>query len=238
MHGPLIDQVAVVTGASSGIGKAIASALGAQGATLCVLGRNVGALQVPAPRVARYAVDLADETQIGDVTANLQKDFGGVDILVHSAGVFIQGRVDAATSADFDLQYRVNVRAPYLLTQALLPALRVRRGQIVFLNSSVAGNARAEISQYAGTKAALKAFADSLRDEVNADGVRVLSVFVGQTATPMQASIHKAQGRVYRPERLIQPEDVASVIVDALKLPRTAEVTDISIRPMLKPSSA
>ena len=238
MHGLFMDQVAVVTGASSGIGKAIASALGAQGATLCVLGRNVGALQVAAPRVAKYAVDLADEMQIGDITANLQKDFGGVDILVHSAGVFVQGRVDASTPADFDLQYKVNVRAPYLLTQALLPALRVRRGQIVFLNSSVAGNARATISQYAASKAALKAFADSLRDEVNADGVRVLSVFVGQTATPMQASIYKAQGREYRPERLLQPEDVALVIIDALKLPRTAEVTDISIRPMLKPSSA
>jgi NADP-dependent 3-hydroxy acid dehydrogenase YdfG len=237
MHGPFTDQVAVVTGASSGIGKAIASALGAQGATLCVLGRNVGPLRITAPRVAKYAVDLAEETQIGDVPANIQKDFGGVDILVHSAGVFVQDRVDAATLADFDLQYRVNVRAPYLLTQALLPALRVRRGQIVFLNSSVAGNARATISQYAATKAALKAFADSLRDEVNTDGVRVLSVFVGQTATPMQASIYKSQGREYRPERLLQPEDVASVIVDALKLPRTAEVTDISIRPMLKASS-
>ena len=76
---------------------------------------------------------------------------------------------------------------------------------------------------------------DSLRDEVNEDGVRVLSVFPGRTATPRQERIHAGEGREYRPERLLQPADVASVVVCALELPRTAEVTDISLRPFLKP---
>jgi NADP-dependent 3-hydroxy acid dehydrogenase YdfG len=236
MQSPLTNQIAVVTGASSGIGKAIVLALGAQGATLCLLGRNVNKLRITAPRTVKFTVDLSREDEVRDVAIKLQKDLGGADMLVHSAGVFVAERVDAASPADFDLQYRVNVRAPYVLTQALLPMLRQRRGQLVFINSSVVRNKpRADITQYAATKAAMKAMADSLRDEVNRDGVRVLSVFVGRTATPMQAAIHETEGKEYRPERLLQPEDIASVVVNALCLPRTAEVTEIDVRPMQKP---
>jgi NADP-dependent 3-hydroxy acid dehydrogenase YdfG len=223
-HAPLANHVAVVTGASSGIGQAIARALEAHGATLCGLGRHM----------STFAVDLNDETQIRDVASAVQKHFGGVDILVHSAGVFAH---DNANPADFEVQHRVNVRAPCVLTQAFLPSLRLRRGQIVLINSSVARHTHARASRYATTKIALKDFADGLRNEVNQDGVRVLSVFVGRTATPMQASIHEIEGKEYRPERLLHPEDVASVVVNALCLPRTAEVTEIDIRPMLKPDT-
>jgi short-subunit dehydrogenase len=123
-----------------------------------------------------------------------------------------------------------------MLTQALLPLLKARQGQIVFINSTVGLRAGANVGQYAATKHGLKALADSLRDEVNADGVRVLSVFLGRTATPMQAAIHEMEGRVYHPEFLMQPEDVAAVVINALSLPRTAEMTDIHVRPMIKPS--
>ncbi len=91
------------------------------------------------------------------------------------------------------------------------------------------------MGQYAATKHALRAMTDSLRDEVNPDGVRVLSVFLGRTASPMQAAIHQVEGRAYDPDRLVQPQDVAAMVISALSLPRTAEVTDISIRPMQKP---
>ncbi len=235
MHGPLTNQIAVVTGASSGIGKAIALALGAQGATLCLLGRKVDALQLTAPRVAKFTVDLGDEPQIHEVATKLQKDLGGVDILIHSAGMFVPDRTDAGASADCDLQKRVNLRAPCLLTQELLPALQARRGQIVFINSSVARRLSGGVSQYGASKMALKAFADNLRDKVNSTGVRVLSVYPGRTATPMRAAIHRLQGKDYRPEQLLQPEDIASVIINALCLPRTAEVTEIDIRPLQKP---
>jgi len=126
------------------------------------------------------------------------------------------------------------VRGPYLLTQCLLPLLRRRPGQVVFINSSAGLTARANVGQYAATKHALKAVADSLRDEVNRDGVRVLSVFPGRTATPTQEALHRLEGRPYRPERLLQPADVAAVVVHALGLPRTAEVTEIKIRPLVK----
>jgi NADP-dependent 3-hydroxy acid dehydrogenase YdfG len=104
----------------------------------------------------------------------------------------------------------------------------------VFINSSAGLNARAELAQYAATKHALKAIADSLREEINDDGVRVLSIFLGRTATPMQATVHEMEGREYHPERLMQPEDVATVVINALSLPRSAEVTNIVVRSLAK----
>src|SRR5207249_1460435 len=94
--------------------------------------------------------------------------------------------------------------------------------------------AGAKASQYASTKHALKALADSLRDEVNAAGIRVMSLFLGRTASPMQAMVHAMEHRKYSPELLIQPEDVAAVVINALTLPRTAEVTEVSMRPCMK----
>jgi len=157
-----------------------------------------------------------------------------MDILVHSAGVIALGPLESASLEDFDRQYRTNVRAPFALTQALLPMLRVHQGSVVFVNSSAGMNTRVSISQYSATKHALKAIADSFRAEVNSDGIRVLSVYPGRTASPQQAAIHQAEGKAYSPELLMQPADVARIIVDALKVNRTAEVTDISIRPMRK----
>jgi NADP-dependent 3-hydroxy acid dehydrogenase YdfG len=236
-------QVTLITGASSGIGKAIALGLAAQGATLCLIGRRLELLQTiaeaaqaTAPQVECYRIDLTQDEDIRELTACLERNFGALDLLIHSAGVYALGRIEAAPVEDFDWQYRTNVRAPFMLTQALLPLLKARQGQIVFINSTVGLRAGANVGQYAATKHGLKALADSLRDEVNADGVRVLSVFLGRTATPMQAAIHEMEGRVYHPEFLMQPEDVAAVVINALSLPRTAEMTDIHVRPMIKPS--
>ena len=87
---------------------------------------------------------------------------------------------------------------------------------------------------YAAIQHALKAVADSLRDEVNEDGVRVISVMAGTTATTRQERLHRVHQKPYRPERLLQAEDVARAACDALAMPRTAELTDVYIRPMLK----
>jgi len=238
LHG----HIAVVTGAGSGVGQAIACALATHGATLCLVGRNLSALEDTASRINNanvtascYPTDLAHDEQIQALAEQLQKERDAVDILVHSAGVYAMGRLEATPVTELDRQYRTNARGPYLLTQALLPLLRRRQGQVVFINSSVALTARGQMAPYAATKHALKAIADSFRDEVNAEGLRVLSVYLGRTASPMQAKIHAMEGRAYNPEYLLQPSDVAAVVLNALCLPRTAEVTDIHIRPMRKP---
>ncbi len=233
----LADQVALVTGASGGIGGEIALELAGAGARLLLAGRSGERLEGLAARarersaqVEIHRADLTADAEVSDLAARLHELFGGVDVLVHSAGAFHAGPVETTPVAELDRLVRLNLRAPYLLTQALLPSLRARRGQVVFVNSSVTG--RAEVGPYAASKHALRALADSLRDEVNRDGVRVLSVFPGRTASAMQAEVHRFEDRTYRPELMLQPEEVAASVVHALALPRTAEVTDLHIRPM------
>jgi len=232
----LKDQVAVVTGASSGIGKAIALGIATQGASLGLVGRRLEMLEAVAKIARETAPRVLCYEDIEKLATHLQQDFGHIDLLIHSAGAISMGRLESAPVEDLDQQYRTNVRGPYVLTQALLPTLKSRRGQIVFINSSAGLNAGANVGQYAATKSALKAITDSLRAEVNAEGMRVLSVYPGRTASPMQAAVHEMEGKAYHPERLMRPEDVAEVVINALSLPRSAEVTDINIRPMVKSS--
>jgi NAD(P)-dependent dehydrogenase (short-subunit alcohol dehydrogenase family) len=238
---PLEGRTCVVTGASSGIGRAIAISLAAGGATVLAVGRRREELERTAGsangagRIEPRQADLVSDDELARLTGELLARDGGVDVLVHSAGAFGRGDVSAAPADELDRQYAANVRAPYLLTQALLPALRASQGQIVFINSTAGLTARRGVAQYSATKHALRAIADSLREEVNADGVRVVSVYPGRTATPMQAQVHELEGKPYKPERLMQPADVAEVVLSALTLPRTTEVTDLMVRPMAKP---
>jgi NADP-dependent 3-hydroxy acid dehydrogenase YdfG len=236
----LQDNTCVVTGASSGIGRAIAVALASAGATVCAVARRRGELEATASRsngtgrFALYRADLVDDEQVARLAKALLAREGGVDVVVHSAGTIALGDLETAPIRDLDRQYAANVRAPYLLTQALLPALRASEGQIVFINSTVGLTARANVGQFAATQHALKAIADSLREEINPNGVRVVTVYPGRTATARQARIHAIEGRPYAPERLMQPEDVASVVLNALTLPRSTELTDVRVRPMRK----
>jgi NADP-dependent 3-hydroxy acid dehydrogenase YdfG len=229
-------QTAIVTGASSGIGRAIADELAARGASLCLLGRRPEALEEVAARLCEnarkwiYRVDLNAGEEIENFAAEFVREGGQADILVHSAGVIYLGNLERASIDDFDRQLNTNVRAPCRLTKALLPLLRSRCGQIVFINSNAGVSAVPGSGQYSATKHALKAVADSLRAEVSGQ-VRVLSLFAGTTATPMQASLHTLKGRAYVTEKLIQPGDVASLVVHALGLPRTIEVTEMFMRP-------
>ena len=237
----LKEQVAVIAGATGGIGQAIALELGRHGAKLALTGRNSEKLRALSNLVGKsvehvrsYQANLAHENEVEKLRNDVLNDFGKVDILVHSGGITSIGAVAEAQAKDFDSQYAANVRAPYLLTQAFLESLKKQKGQVVFMNSTAGLQSRANLAQYAATKHALTAIANSLRDEVNADGVRVLSMFLGRTATPMQAETFRVEGRKYRPELLLQPEDIASMVVSALMLPRTAEVTEIRMRPLAK----
>ncbi len=240
--GDFSGQVAVVTGSSSGVGKAVVLALASHGATLCLLGRDLHRLHKVRDEIGAkwnrsqcYLLDLTHDSDIQELQWQVQQDFGNVDILVHSAGVIRLGGVKCAPIEDFDLQYRINVRAAFSLSQAMLPLLKAHRGQFVFVNSFAGLTGNANTSQYSATKHAMTAIANSLREEVNPIGLRVLNLFIGCTATPMQVALHAAAEKPYRPERFLQPDDIASVLLNALSLPRTAEVTEIKIRPLIKP---
>jgi NADP-dependent 3-hydroxy acid dehydrogenase YdfG len=237
--GRLTGAVAVVTGASSGIGRATAVAIAEAGARTVLVARRQAELE----RTAKLAstarvepVDITNDRAVLELARRLSSDPGRVDVLVHAAGRIALGPLAEAPVTDLDGQFAVNVRAPYLLTQALLPALVAARGTVVFVNSTAGRAAGPGASQYAATKYALRGLADALRAEVNASGVRVLTLFPGRTATPMQRSIHEHEDRAYRPERLLQPTDVANALVAALALPDTAEITEMAIRPRFPPA--
>jgi NAD(P)-dependent dehydrogenase (short-subunit alcohol dehydrogenase family) len=231
---------ALVTGAGGGIGGAIVAALARRGVAVGLVGRR----RAPLARIAKSLgerphfvceADLASEPDVRATARSFLHRFGRLDVLVHSDGTHASAPLEHARVRDFDRLWSTNVRSPFLLTQLLLPALRASSGQIVFVNSSVGLQTRAGVGQFSATQHALRALAETLRTELNPEGIRVLNVFPGRTATDRQRKIFRGEGRPYEPERLLQPEEIATVIVDALALPRTAEVTDIKIRPMLKP---
>lgn len=239
---PLAQRVAVVTGASSGVGRAIALELARRGSKVYLVARRAEDLYAvaqeaggsgPAPIVC--PCDIADAAAVRNLATYVAANAGRVDALVHSAGVYARGNIASSSLDQLDSLYYTNVRGTYALVQALLPLLLQSQGDVVLINSSVGLTARAGVGQFSATNHALKAIADSLRNEVNAEGVRVLSVFLGRTATPRQAAIHAQEGKPYHPERLIQPEDVATTVLGALGLPRTVELTDIVMRPTMKP---
>lgn len=235
----LFGQVALVTGASGGIGGAIALALCGAGAVCHAVGRDAGRLAALEARAAGLPGKLVPErfdlTAAGTVE-KLVAALGAerLDILVHSAGAISYGRLDESSAEDLDALYGANVRAPFELTRACLPLLERSQGQVAFVNSSTGLTPRSGVGLFSMTQHALKALADVLRDEVNARGVKVFSVYPGRTATPRMEKRFAVEGRAYQPEVLLQPEDVASVVVGSLLLPRTAEVTNISIRPFAK----
>jgi short-subunit dehydrogenase len=231
---PFDGQLAVVTGASGAMGGALATTLAREGARVILVGRDRARLEASATRLGAAAeIRVCDFTRSGEpekLAIELRDRQPRLDILAHAAGLFLDGDLASADDQAFERLLRVNLRAPLELTRGLLPILKRNQGQIVFLNSSVV--ARRGVGLYAASKHALRALADSLRAEVNADGVRVLSVYPGRTASAMQEAILRAEGRDYDPARLLRPEDVAQSILGALRLERTAEVTDLHLRPM------
>ncbi len=229
-------QTAMVTGAGSGIGRAIAAALAERGVDVYLLGRRADTLRAAAaaigPRAHALQTDLTDDAAVAAAARGIG---GTLDVLVHCAGAYLRrpvAELGAAAWRDLDA---VNLHAPILLTSVCLNQLRAARGQVVFINSTAAlSPTGAGMAAYAASKAALRAATDALRQEVNGDGIRVLSIFPGRTETPMQAAILAEEGRVVAPGRLMQPQDVAAMVVAALSLPASAEVTEIVMRPMHK----
>jgi NAD(P)-dependent dehydrogenase (short-subunit alcohol dehydrogenase family) len=231
----LSGTVALVAGASGGIGRAIAFDLLGAGAEVLMLGRSMAKLIQPPPpenvqgRCHFVVADLTDDGAVERIAAEVSRR-GRLDVLVLSSGIYERSR-DAVV---FTRQIAANLLGPYALIQQLLPLLIDAQGQLVFVNSTQGLRAAAGVGQFAATQHAMKAVADSLRDEVNTSGVRVMSIFLGRTATERQRAIFAAEGRPYPPERLIQPAEVAELVLFLLRLPRTSEVTDIVLRPMQK----
>jgi NAD(P)-dependent dehydrogenase (short-subunit alcohol dehydrogenase family) len=236
LHPPL---VALVTGAGSGIGRAIAMQLARQGVHVLALGRSIEPLRqldVEASRasgadhVTPVPCDLCDLPQLERVAQSIRVWPGRLDMLIHCAGDIRFGGIDSVTAADAQVLWQTHCLGPMVLSQELLSLLRSSTGQIAFINSSIATATTSNRLAYATSKAAAKSLADSIRNSVSHDGIRVVSFFLGRVDTPMQGRVLEYEDRLLSPEQMMPPMDVARAVVEALNLPRTVQLTDVHLR--------
>ncbi|MGB7145288.1 SDR family oxidoreductase [Mycobacterium sp.] len=217
---------ALITGASRGIGAAIAAALAPTHALL-LAGRPSPALQAVAERLGATTLplDLTDTDAIPAATAAI----GELDVLVHNAGVFFPGPVADSTVDHWRATLEVNVVGAVAITLALLPALRRAGGQVVFINSGTGRKASATMASYSASKFALRAFADSLRE--SEPTLRVTTVYPGRVDTDMQRALVSFEGGDYDPDRFLRPETVADVVAGVVATPADGHVHEVVIRP-------
>jgi NADP-dependent 3-hydroxy acid dehydrogenase YdfG len=227
--GPELRPLALVTGASRGIGAAVARAL-APDHDVLLGGRDSAALQALAaelPGARPWPVELTDDDALAEATAGIER----LDVLVHSAGVGLLGRVAETPVSTWRRQFEINVVAVAELTRLLLPALRAAKGRVVLLNSGAGLTANAGWASYAASKFALRAFADALRAEEAGNGVRVTSVHPGRVDTAMQREVVAQEGADYHPESYLRPESVAGAVLLAVTAPDDAALTELVLRP-------
>ena len=226
---PTDRPLALVTGASRGIGAAVAAAL-APTHDVLLGGRDADALAAVAaglPGARPWPVELTDPDALAAAVAGIDR----LDVLVHSAGIGPLGTVEQTPAQQWRDTLEVNVVAVAELTRLLLPALRAARGLVVCVNSGAGLTARPGWGSYAASKFALRAFADALRAEEAGNGVRVTSVHPGRTDTAMQRAVVAHEGDAYDPDRFLRPESVARAVLLAVTATPDADVTELSIRP-------
>lgn len=208
---------AVVTGASSGIGAAVADRLACEGFRLVLVGRDPERLKNVAARTGGRAVvaDLTDRDGIDLVRGAVDSPSGALDLLVHAAGRGLCAPLLHTGARDVAEVVAVNLLAPIELTRVLLPALTAGRGHVVFV-SSVAAVGVAEETVYSASKAGLRGFADALRTE---SGVGVTTVLPGAVATAFFDRRGRGYGRRF--PRPVTPGHVAEAVVRAVRRQRT-----------------
>jgi len=230
------SALAIVTGATAGIGAAVAQTLAAGGMRVLLVGRNprrraAAARRIPTRRHAGSLIaDLSSPEDIGRLLGEVARVCRRVELLVHCAGEYQWTESGSLECADFDRLFAVNVRAPYLLTQGLMPLLARARGQVVVVNSSVTRGTGAGVAAYKATQHAVQGLTDSLRPDLNLRGVRVTSLFPGRTATPRMRRIYQREGKPYKPALLLSARDVAQLVLALSRLPPRLEVTDLHLR--------
>jgi len=227
------NKVAIVTGASKGIGKTIALTLAREGANVAISARSEDLLNQVAAQIHEFGSrsyvfcgDMCEEDEIHSFVHETAEKFGRIDILVNNAGMGHFGRIAELTTAQWDEMFDLNMRGVFIATREALPYLR-KAGESAIVNvASLAGkNAFVGGGGYAATKHALLGFSRCLMLEERKNGVRVLAICPGSVAT--EFSHHDDEKRA----RIVQSQDVADSILHMLKLPQNAMVSEIDIRP-------
>jgi NAD(P)-dependent dehydrogenase (short-subunit alcohol dehydrogenase family) len=215
-----VPQTALVTGGSSGIGLAIARALRDDGYELTLASRTAEKVEAAAAELDAHAVaaDVSREDDCERLVAAHAERFGGLDVLVNSAGIGIGGRIEDLQAKHVDLQLGVNLRGLILVTRHALPLLKASRGHVINLASIAGTEPTPGLAVYGATKAAVLALTRSLNAEVEGDGVRCTAVAPAFVDTPM------ASWSGIPPEQMIRPEDCAELVRAVLRLSPYARV--------------
>ncbi len=222
MRETLKDKVAVVTGASSGIGEATVRALAGRGAAVVLAARNEEKLRFLARevlaaggRALAVETDVTDETSVEAMVERTIGEFGALDILVNNAGLGLSGRVAELRPRDLRYLFEVNLLGPLHCVRAALPHMP-RGGHVINVSSVIGKRAIPKVGGYCATKSALNALSDALRVEISDRGVTVTSVYPGTTRTAFRENSRqtKDEKRGWRP-RGVTPEKVAEKIAQA-----------------------
>jgi NAD(P)-dependent dehydrogenase (short-subunit alcohol dehydrogenase family) len=216
---------ALVTGGSSGIGLAIARMLRDEGYGLTLASRTKEKIEAAAADLGAeaHAADMSSEDDCVQVVARHVDRFGGLEVLVNSAGLGIAGTVESLQTKHIDLQLGVNLRGLLLVSREAIPHLKRSRGWIVNL-ASIAGTAPTPgLTVYGATKAAVIALTRSQNAELDGDGVRAIAICPGFVDTPM------AEWSGLSPDEMIQPEDCAEIVRMCLRLSPRARIPQVLV---------
>lgn len=232
-------KTALVTGGTSGIGRAIALALHQAGYRVTVTGRNVSALaELEALGVQPLAIDLGETASL---SSRLQGALGGVvpDVLVNNAGmVAAPGNFCAMDEAEIHRSVATNLTQALLVTRQVAPGMQTRGSGHIFFTGSIAGHTPyPNMAVYAATKAAVGGFAQSLRLDLSASGVRVTEIVAGRVESPLYKDVLSVEARaaMYAGNAAVQPEDVAAMVLAVLSMPAHVNVARFDILPTWQP---
>lgn len=246
VSGPLADRVAIVTGASAGVGAATARALASAGATVALVARRQERLDALAAEIGRgasvHGADLYDPFALADVVGTVAERHGRLDILVNNAGSMLSSPLRNADPDDLRRMTDLNFVTPVLAARAALEPMRAAGGgHLVFIGSLGARFCTPGNAVYAGVKSAIHVFAETLRKEIIADGTRVTTILPGFVATEITDHI-RDPGTKQAFETFIgsmtplRPEDIASAILYAVTQPPGVSPTEIVVRPTTQPN--
>jgi NAD(P)-dependent dehydrogenase (short-subunit alcohol dehydrogenase family) len=228
---PLRGKVVVVTGASRGIGAAIATRLGAEGAQLVRLARTLRAARTDTG--LDLPCDLTQEDDVAHAAARVLAEFGAPDVVVSNAGAFLVAPLEETSAKDLDGQMAANLRAPFLVARAFLPPMRqAARGHHVAIGSIADHEVFPENAAYTASKFALRGLHEVLRKEYHGSGLRFTLISPGPTDTRIWDPVDPDHRPGFLPRRsMLHVDDVAEVVQFVVTRPPRVAIDWIRVNP-------